>query len=241
MLQTGGVYAMKERKKPVLKSPKPPPPEGVQSNPSKRHRDHLNQELSKLTSLLPFPKDVQARLDTLSILWLIVGYLKVKNYFMDEQDEEKDDELGESTQYTVLSNSQDLFITLTEIPSQPKQAGEGTSGNCKCFKPPSSVPKAISDKAAKKHRRDEMFSKLMQSSGIDRAVWRVTIAAYRTVDEEREERWRQEDQRRHESMRGLLRDQTVMLRRLVEVHERQQDHTCRCSPCLTALLPPQVP
>ncbi|CAM5148311.1 unnamed protein product [Eretmochelys imbricata] len=82
MLQTGGVYAMKERKKPVLKSPKPPPPEGVQSNPSKRHRDRLNQELSKLTSLLPFPKDVQARLDKLSILRLIVGYLKVKNYFM---------------------------------------------------------------------------------------------------------------------------------------------------------------
>ncbi|CAM4632362.1 unnamed protein product [Lepidochelys olivacea] len=139
MLQTGGVYAMKERKKPVLKSPKPPPPEGVQSNPSKRHRDHLNQELSKLTSLLPFPKDVQARLDTLSILWLIVGYLKVKNYFMDEQDEEKDDELGESTQYTVLSNSQDLFITLTEIPSQPKQAGEGTSAtaNVSSLPPPS--------------------------------------------------------------------------------------------------------
>ncbi|XP_043860474.1 aryl hydrocarbon receptor-like [Dromiciops gliroides] len=81
MLPTGGVYAVKKRKKPVPKSPKPPPPEGTKSNPSKRHRDRLNQELGRLTNLLPFPEDVRARLDKLSILRLAVGYLKVKGYF----------------------------------------------------------------------------------------------------------------------------------------------------------------
>ncbi|EMP42014.1 Integrin beta-1-binding protein 1 [Chelonia mydas] len=49
--------------------------------------------------------------------------------FADREDEEDDDdELKESTQHTILPNSQDLFITLTEISSQPNQAGEGTSG-----------------------------------------------------------------------------------------------------------------
>ncbi|XP_070322007.1 aryl hydrocarbon receptor-like [Odocoileus virginianus] len=79
MLSTGGQYVVKKRKKPVPERPQPP--EGAKSNPSKRHRDHLNQELSKLSSLLPFPEDVRAGLDKLSVLRLIVGYLKVKSYF----------------------------------------------------------------------------------------------------------------------------------------------------------------
>ncbi|EMP30669.1 Zinc finger and SCAN domain-containing protein 29 [Chelonia mydas] len=48
--------------------------------------------------------------------------------FADGEDDDEEDELGESTQHTILPDSQDLFITLTEIPSQPNEAREGTSG-----------------------------------------------------------------------------------------------------------------
>ncbi|XP_074980822.1 uncharacterized protein LOC142070743 isoform X2 [Caretta caretta] len=146
--------------------------------------------------------------------------------FADREDEEEEDELEESTQHPILPDSQDLFITLTEIPSQPNQAREGTSAaNVSSLPPPSQRLPQI--RRRKKRTCDEMFSELMQSSGTDRAqqnVWRDTIPEYRKVADECEERWLQEDQRRHDATLGLLRDQTDMLWRLVEVHERQQDH-----------------
>ncbi|XP_065406654.1 uncharacterized protein LOC135972474 [Chrysemys picta bellii] len=163
----------------------------------------------------------------------------------EEEEEEEEDELAESTQHSILPNSQDLFLSLTEVPSQASiqdhDPMEGTSAaaNSSSLPPPSRRLSQI--RRRKKKTRDEMFAEIMESTRSDRAhlnEWKDTVSKYRKEASEREdrrdqredrrdardERWRQEDQRRQDAMLGLLREQTDMLRRLVELQERQQEN-----------------
>ncbi|XP_053891329.1 uncharacterized protein LOC128840859 [Malaclemys terrapin pileata] len=173
------------------------------------------------------------------------------------EEEEEEDELAESTQHSILPNSQDLFLTLTEVPSQASQAStqdsdpmEGTSAaaNSSSLPPPSRRLSQI--RRRKKKTRDEMFSEIMESSRSDRAhvnEWKETVSNYRKEVSEREERrdqreerrdarderWRQEDQRTKDATLGLLR-------RLVRFRNGCWKTDCRFSPCST-LPPPHVP
>ncbi|XP_065407448.1 uncharacterized protein LOC135972653 [Chrysemys picta bellii] len=187
-------------------------------------------------------------------------------------EEEEEDELAESTQHSVLPNSQDLFLSLTEVPSQPSQASiqdhdpmEGTSAaaNSSSLPPPSRRLSQI--RRRKKKMRDEMFAEIMESTRSDRAhlnEWKDTVSKYRKEASEREdmrdqredmrdqreerrdtrdERWRQEDQRRQDAMLGLLREQTDMLRRLVELQERLQESKVPLQPLYNPPPPSPLP
>ncbi|XP_065409420.1 uncharacterized protein LOC135972874 [Chrysemys picta bellii] len=121
-------------------------------------------------------------------------------------EEEEEDELAESTQHSVLPNSQDLFLSLTEGPSQPSQASiqdhdpmEGTSAaaNFSSLPPPSRRLSQI--RRRKKKTQDEMFAEIMESTRSERAhlnEWKDTVSKYRKEASEREDRRDQREDRR---------------------------------------------
>ncbi|XP_050824593.1 troponin T, cardiac muscle-like [Gopherus flavomarginatus] len=159
----------------------------------------------------------------------------------EDEEEEEEDELAESTQHSVLPNSQELFLTQTELPSQPSQATspdneavEATSAaNFSSLPTPSQRLSQIRQR--KKKTRDEMFSEIMEVTLNERAhlnEWKDVVSNYRKDASEREdrkdqredrrdqhedrrdardERWRQEDQQWWDAMLGLLRDQTDII------------------------------
>ncbi|XP_050806969.1 uncharacterized protein LOC127049752 [Gopherus flavomarginatus] len=158
----------------------------------------------------------------------------------EDEEEEEEDELAESTQHSILPNSQELFLTQTELSSQPSQASspdneamEATSAAI--FSSLPTLSRRLSQIRRRKIKtRDEMFSKIMEVTCNERAHlnerkdmvsnYRKDASEREDRRDERDERWRQQDQRRHDETLGLLHDQTDILRHLVELQEQRQDH-----------------
>ncbi|KAM9173897.1 uncharacterized protein ACDP82_000910 [Pangshura tecta] len=158
--------------------------------------------------------------------------------FADGEDEEGDleDEAVDSTYNADFPDSQDLFITVTEIPYQPSPAvnldpesGEGSvTATVSQPTPASPSQRLVQIRWRKRRTRDEMFSELMGCSRAEAAQqtqWRENMSQYQRTHSEREDRWRQEDQQATQTLLGLLREQTDTLRRLVDVLQdrRQED------------------
>ncbi|XP_053861153.1 uncharacterized protein LOC128823088 isoform X2 [Malaclemys terrapin pileata] len=128
------------------------------------------------------------------------------------------------------------------LPACPRGASalfSSAAANFSSLPPPSRRLSQI--RRRKKRTQEEMFAEIMESTRNERAHlndWKDTVSKYRKDASEcedrrdqredmrdaRDERWWQEDQRRQDATLGLLREQTDMLRRLVELQEWQQDH-----------------
>ncbi|XP_050800506.1 uncharacterized protein LOC127046899 [Gopherus flavomarginatus] len=156
-----------------------------------------------------------------------------------EDYEEEEDDLAESTQHSILPNSQELFVTQTELNSQPSQATSPDSEAMEVTSAanfsslPTPARRLAQIRRRKKRTRDEMFTEIMAVTRNERAhlgEWKDVVANYRKDASEREDsrdardemwrqedrRCRQEDQRWRDAMLQLLSDQTDILRSLVE-------------------------
>ncbi|XP_050796271.1 troponin T, cardiac muscle-like [Gopherus flavomarginatus] len=145
----------------------------------------------------------------------------------EDDEEEEEEELAESTQHSILPNSQELFVTQTELPSQPSQTTSPDSEAMEVTSAAhfSSLPtpsrRLAQRRRRKKRTRDEMFSEIMEVTRNERAhlrEWKDVVAKYRKDASEREDRRDQREDRRDEREdRRDARDERW----------RQEDQRCR--------------
>ncbi|KAM9143829.1 uncharacterized protein ACDP82_007542 [Pangshura tecta] len=185
----------------------------------------------------------------------IVSTAGSSEMFADGEDEERDleDETVHSTYNADFPDSQDLFITLTEIPYQPSPAvnsdpesGEG-SVTATVSRPTTASPsrRLAQIRRRKRRTRDDMFSELMGCSRAEAAQqtqWRENMSQYQCAHSKQEDRWRQEDQQATQTLLGLLKEQTDTLRHLVDVlQDRRQEDRAPLQSISNRPPPPQSP
>ncbi|KAM9165227.1 uncharacterized protein ACDP82_002293 [Pangshura tecta] len=182
----------------------------------------------------------------------------------EDEEEEEEDDLAESTQHSVSPNSQELFLTQMELPSQPSQATipdnkamEGTSA-ANFSSPPTPSQSLAQIRRRKKKTRDEMFLDIMEVTRKGRAhlnEWKEMVSNYRKDASEREDRrdtqdqrwwqedqrWRQEDQWWRDATLGCCVIKLTCSGVWWSFRNDSRITECRCSPCIITLTPHHVP
>ncbi|KAM7176381.1 uncharacterized protein RBU57_002109 [Macrochelys suwanniensis] len=176
----------------------------------------------------------------------------------EEEEGEEEDEAVDSAFTADFPDSQDLFITLTEIPFEPSQSssldqdpGEGSSVSSVSLPTRGSPSQRLAQIRwrKKKRTRDDMFSELMVCSRNEAAQRREDVSRSEQAVSEREQRaearedrWRVEDQQTTQMLLGLMREQTDTLRHLVDVlQERRQEERAPLYVISNRPPPPQSP
>ncbi|XP_050792971.1 uncharacterized protein LOC127043175 [Gopherus flavomarginatus] len=175
--------------------------------------------------------------------------------FVDREDEEEEDEVEETTQHIILPNSQDLFLTLTEVPSQPSQGGipdheavEGTSAaNVSSLPPPSQRLSQI--RRQKKGRAMKCSLSSCRPPALKELSRKGGGTQLHRTGKQSVNVSRGGGRKIRGCTMGLLREQTDMMQRLVEVQERQQERLplqplfnhLPSSPCSIAASSPRRP
>nr|XP_042701636.1 uncharacterized protein LOC122172762 [Chrysemys picta bellii] len=140
----------------------------------------------------------------------------------EEEEGDEEDEAVDSAYNADFPDSQDFFITLTEIPYQLSPAinpdpdsGEGSAAVAVSRPTLSSDSQRLSQiRHRRKRTRDDMFSELMSCSRAESTLqsqWRENLSQMHRSHMEREERWWQEDQQATQTLLGLMREQTDTL------------------------------
>ncbi|XP_053877492.1 uncharacterized protein LOC128833562 [Malaclemys terrapin pileata] len=148
-------------------------------------------------------------------------------------DEEEEENVRQASRGSICPDSQELFLTLEPVPSQDQLAAE-----CDAREDTSVGQRLSQIRRQKKKIWKDMFNELMRASESDKtelSAWRITLSENLDMDREDRRAFREQERAMQDEMLQILKEQSDMLRCLVEVQERQLDARDPLQPMLNLL------
>ncbi|XP_074921728.1 uncharacterized protein LOC142046782 [Chelonoidis abingdonii] len=147
-------------------------------------------------------------------------------------DEEEEENGRQVSGGSILPKSQEIFLTLEpcglqDIMVADRDAGEGTAaGNVSIGM--SSTPEGRLSLIGRRRKRtlEDMFTEIMNTSrtaDIELRAWRISLSEKLDVDMESRKASNEQERAAQDEMLQIMRDQTDVLRCLVELQEQKQE------------------